>query len=141
MTPSRSTRADVQGGIAILLAMSYIAMLEPSKLPGRATGLRSILAGGVPRMLVRAIAGGIGIFIAYLGLKSAGIVMADPGTLVGFNAHPLSPDVLVTLSGLLVSVALHARGICSAVPMGLSQVFCWASPLFGSMPIRHLATP
>lgn len=212
VTPPGTVRAEVQGGIAIFLAMAYIVVVEPAVLSGRAigvstgipataaftstcvaaavacflmgwvgrlpagaapymgenfffvtalipaaaaagysepwraalattllasialllvsvTGLRRVLAGGVPRTLIHAIGGGIGIFIAFLGLKSAGIVVANPGTLVGFTAHPLSPDILVAGAGLLVTVALHARGIRSAVLAGIAVAFAlgWAA--------------
>ncbi|MBN8246873.1 MAG: NCS2 family permease [Verrucomicrobia bacterium] len=99
-----------------------------------ATGLRTVLAGGIPQSLVQAIRGGIGLFITFLGLKAAGVVVSDPGTWVGFTRAPLSPDVLVALAGLVVTVALQARGRRGAVIAGIAITFAlgvavqWAMP-------------
>ena len=87
------------------------------------TGLRSLLAKAIPATLVAAIGGGIGLFIAFLGLKAAGVVVASPSTLVAFTPHPLSPDVIVAAIGLVATVALHARGSRSAVVVGIILTF------------------
>ncbi len=44
VTPSGSVRAEVQGGIAIFLAMAYIVVVEPAVLSGRAIGIST----GIP---------------------------------------------------------------------------------------------
>jgi len=99
-----------------------------------ATGLRSVLAGGIPKSLVQAIRGGIGLFIAFLGLKAAGVVVPDPGTWVAFTRAPLSPDVLVALAGLVATVALQARGKRAAVLAGIGITFVLGAAVRLAMP-------
>lgn len=212
-----STRAEVQGGIAIFLAMAYIMVIEPAVLSGRAvgmangmpegaaftatciaaaiacilmgcvgrlpiaaapymgeniffatalipaaaaagytepwraalgttllaallllaislTGMRRLLAQAIPPSLVSAIISGIGLFLAFLGLKAAGAVVASPGTLVGFTPHPLSPDLVVATMGLIATIALYARGFKSAVVVGIALTFSLGLLARESMP-------
>lgn len=99
-----------------------------------ATGLRSLLADGISKSLVQAIRGGIGLFITFLGLKAAGVVVSDPGTWVTFTRTPLSPDVLVALTGLVVTVALQARGKRAAVILGIGITFALGAGVHLAMP-------
>jgi len=66
-----------------------------------------------------AIAAGIGLFIAFIGLQNAGLIVKDPGTAVRLNAHFASPDLLVFFAGLLVGGGLHARGVRGSILWGI----------------------
>jgi AGZA family xanthine/uracil permease-like MFS transporter len=66
-----------------------------------------------------AIAVGIGIFIAFIGLAGAGLVVGDPGQLVKMNPNLAAPDVLVFLFGLMLTAGLHARRIPGAIILGI----------------------
>src|SRR5271170_3750203 len=48
-------------------------------------GIRQRLLQAIPRQLHAAVAGGIGLFIAFIGLRNAGIIVADPATVVGLG--------------------------------------------------------
>jgi adenine/guanine/hypoxanthine permease len=68
--------------------------------------------------LKHAIAAGIGLLIAMVGLQWAGLVVAAPVTLVTLgNLH--SRPVAVALVGLLVTAALMARGVTGALLWGI----------------------
>lgn len=82
-------------------------------------GLRKRLIDAVSPSLKNAIAAGIGLFIAFLGLQNAGLIAADPGTMVKLNPQWLSPDRIVFALGLLVTGALLARGVRGAVLWGI----------------------
>lgn len=71
------------------------------------TGLRRMVINAIPKNLKLAVGAGIGFFIAFLGLKNAGIVVADGSTFVtlGNLAHP---TVLLGLFGILLVFALYA---------------------------------
>lgn len=99
-----------------------------------ATGLRTILARGIPATLIQAIRGGIGLFITFLGLKAAGVVVQNPGTWVGFTPHPTSPDVWVTLAGLTATVALLARGRSIALLAGIGITFALGAAVHQILP-------
>src|ERR1700727_3145966 len=48
-------------------------------------GVRQLIVNSLPRSLFAAVGGGIGLFIAFIGLKDAGIIVADPGTTVALG--------------------------------------------------------
>ncbi|MBV8198997.1 MAG: NCS2 family permease, partial [Acidobacteria bacterium] len=82
------------------------------------TGARRVLVRAVPPVIQLAGAVGIGLFIAFIGLQHGGLVRADPNTLVALgDLH--SPNALLTLCGLAVSVALLAAGVRTAIFWGL----------------------
>src|SRR6184192_1432599 len=55
-------------------------------------GLRELIFNSISPSLKNAIAAGIGLFIAFIGLQNAGLILKDPGTGVKMNAHCASPD-------------------------------------------------
>src|SRR5580692_11976914 len=61
-----------------------------------AAGVRKVIINALPRSLFAAVGGGIGLFIAFIGLKDAGIIVADPGTTVGLG-HLTTPTAAVSL--------------------------------------------
>ncbi|WP_393966395.1 NCS2 family permease [Exiguobacterium sp. S22-S28] len=76
--------------------------------------LRTKLIEVIPTTLKLAITGGIGLFIASLGLKMSGILVADPATLITIGSLT-SPEALITLVGLMVAAILTVK----RVPGGL----------------------
>ena len=81
-------------------------------------GLRERVITAIPPSLKHAIAAGIGLLIAMVGLQWAGLVVAAPGTLVTLgNLH--SRPVAVALVGLAVTAALMARGVTGALLWGI----------------------
>jgi AGZA family xanthine/uracil permease-like MFS transporter len=81
-------------------------------------GLRERVITAIPPSLKHAIAAGIGLLIAMVGLQWAGLIVASPGTLVTLgNLH--SRPVVVALVGLVVTAALMARGVTGALVWGI----------------------
>jgi AGZA family xanthine/uracil permease-like MFS transporter len=72
-------------------------------------GVRQLIIRAVPRSLFAAVGGGIGLFIAFIGLRDAGIIVAKPGTVVGLG-NLTAPTAALSMLGLLVIAALQARG-------------------------------
>lgn len=66
-----------------------------------------------------AIAGGIGLFVAFIGLKNAGLIEAAPGTLLRLRTDLWNLETAVWATGLVTTVALFARGIRGAVLWGI----------------------
>src|SRR6202453_1078149 len=48
-------------------------------------GVRQMIVAAIPRSLFSAVAGGVGLFIAFIGLKDAGIIVSNPATSVGLG--------------------------------------------------------
>jgi AGZA family xanthine/uracil permease-like MFS transporter len=81
-------------------------------------GLRERLITAIPASLKHAIAAGIGLLIAMVGLQWAGLVVDAPGTLVALgNLH--SRPVVVALSGLMQTAILMVRGVAGALLWGI----------------------
>ena len=81
-------------------------------------GLRERLITAIPGSLKRAIAAGIGLLIATIGLEWAGIVVAAPGTLVALGSFRSRP-VLLALAGLAWTSVLVARRVPGAFLWGI----------------------
>ena len=83
-------------------------------------GVRAKLLDAVSPSMKRGIAVGIGLFIAFIGLSNAGIVVSEPGAAVKLNPDFLSPDTFVFFVGLLVAAVLHARGAVGSIIWGIA---------------------
>ncbi|MBI2398356.1 MAG: NCS2 family permease [Xanthomonadales bacterium] len=83
--------------------------------------VREWIVDAIPRSLKLAISAGIGLFLALIGLKNAGIVVADPATYLRLgDLHAAAP--LLALAGLALIVALEARRIVGGVILGILAV-------------------
>lgn len=83
-------------------------------------GVREKIMDAMSPPMKQALAAGIGLFIAFIGLKNAQLVLDDPGTLVKLNARVISPDVIVFFLGFLVAVVAHARGLRGSIIFGIA---------------------
>lgn len=84
-----------------------------------AAGIRQWLLYAIPRELYSSVAGGIGLFIAFIGLRNAGIIQPDPSTLVRLGSLR-DPKTLLALFGLILTAALYARGVRAAILIGVA---------------------
>jgi adenine/guanine/hypoxanthine permease len=92
------------------------------------TGFANVITNALPKNLKFAISGGIGLFIALIGFKSGGIIVANPATLVGFgNLH--SPNVVLTLIGIVITAALMARNVTGSILIGIIATTLIGIPL------------
>ena len=81
-------------------------------------GARRLIFDAIPRSLFSAVAAGIGLFIAFVGLKDAGIVVADPGTAVTMGDLS-KPEAMVAILGLVLTAALLAWRVKAAILIGV----------------------
>ena len=81
-------------------------------------GFRERLVNAVPSTLKNAIAVGIGLLISVVGLEWCGIVVDNPGTLVGLGDLTSSP-VLISLVGLTVMSILLTLGVRAGILIGI----------------------
>lgn len=82
------------------------------------TRLRQHIIQAVPPKLKRGIVVGIGMFIAFIGLQNAGIVVKDPSTGVSLG-NMLRPEPVLTCVGLIFTTALMARGVSANMLIGI----------------------
>lgn len=91
-------------------------------------GFREMLLNAIPDGLKHAIAVGIGLLIAFVGLQWAGIVVRAPGILVGLGDLG-SPPVLLSLLGLAATATMLARGVKGAMLYGMAITALAGLPL------------
>ena len=81
-------------------------------------GIRQAIINAVPRDLKLAISVGIGLFIAFIGLKGTGLIVENSATYVSLG-HVTAPTTLLSLFGLLFTAALMARNVYGAILIGI----------------------
>lgn len=82
------------------------------------TGLRQKIVDSMPLLLRRSISPGIGLFIAFIGLKNAGIVSSSEATFVTIgDLH--TPEVLLACFGIILSAVLLVRRVTGALLIGI----------------------
>jgi AGZA family xanthine/uracil permease-like MFS transporter len=81
-------------------------------------GVRQAIVRAIPNHLKYATTAGIGMFLAFIGLKNAGAVIANPATYVALGSFT-SPPVLIAIFGLIVTSVLLVRKIQGAILIGI----------------------
>ena len=82
------------------------------------SGLRETIINAIPAQLKLAVGAGIGLFIAFLGLQNANIIVADPNTLVTLGDLTKGPTLLA-IFGLVVTIIMMVRKIKGAIFYGM----------------------
>jgi AGZA family xanthine/uracil permease-like MFS transporter len=82
------------------------------------TRVREQIVNGIPDSLKHSTAAGIGMFIAFVGLRNAKLVVANPATFVGLGSFS-DREVQAACFGLLLTLVLMARKINGAILLGI----------------------
>lgn len=82
------------------------------------SGLREAILNVIPLDLKLGIGAAIGFFLAFLGLKGAGIIVADPSTYLAMG-NLLAAPALLALIGIIITLILYVREVPAAVFIGL----------------------
>lgn len=82
------------------------------------TGIRKVIINAIPKQLKMAIGAGIGFFIAFVGLKNAGIIAGSESTFVTIGNFA-DPTVLLALFGIIITIALIVKKVPAAVFIGM----------------------
>ncbi|MDW5419113.1 NCS2 family permease [Iodobacter sp. CM08] len=101
--------------------------------------LREVLVNAIPHSLKLAISAGVGLFLAIIGLKSAGLITASPVTMVQLgDIH--APSTLLAVFGFFLIVALEYRKVKGAIIIGVLGVTL-LSILFGLTEFKGVFSP
>jgi AGZA family xanthine/uracil permease-like MFS transporter len=92
------------------------------------TNVREQIVNGIPDCLKHGTAAGIGLFIAFIGLRNAKIIVANPATFVGLGKAS-DPQVLLAAAGLILIAILMARRIGGAIVIGIVTIALAGIPL------------
>ena len=109
-------------------------------------GIREAILDSISPSMRSAIAAGIGLFVAFIGLRNGGLIVAHPGTLVTLSPRLLSADVAVFAAGLTTATVLHIRHVRGAILVGIAVAAAAAAALgkiqyAGLLGLPHIATP
>ncbi|ASK70234.1 guanine permease [Shewanella bicestrii] len=100
--------------------------------------IREWIVNSIPMSLRIGIAAGIGLFLALIGLKSAGIVVASPATLVTMGDITAFPAVMAVL-GFFLIIAMVQRGMKSAVILSI-LIITGLGLLFGDVHYKGIVS-
>ena len=81
-------------------------------------GVRQAIVRAIPNHLKYSVTAGIGMFLAFIGLKNAGAVIANPDTFVTLGSLTSAP-VLIAIFGLIVTSVLLVRRVPGAILIGI----------------------
>ena len=106
------------------------------------TGLRKAIIRSLPKVLQSAIGGGIGLFIAYIGVKDAGLLKftSDPGTYLFFGTKPSDATVVANASAVPALVNFSNAAVLLALIGVAIIVVLMVLKVKGSILIGILAT-
>jgi AGZA family xanthine/uracil permease-like MFS transporter len=105
-------------GAVFLSGVAFLALT--------AAGVRQMIVGAIPAELYAAVAAGVGLFIAFIGLRNAGVIVANSATLVGLgDLH--TPTTLIALAGLLIIGALICARVNAAILLGVLATWLLAA--------------
>jgi AGZA family xanthine/uracil permease-like MFS transporter len=82
------------------------------------TNVREAIVNAIPASLRNAIGAGIGLFIAFIGLSSAGVVVADEATLVDLG-NITSGSGLLAMIGIIITGFLYVKKVPGAILLGI----------------------
>jgi AGZA family xanthine/uracil permease-like MFS transporter len=92
------------------------------------TNVREHIVNGIPDCLKHGTAAGIGLFIAFVGLRNAKIIVANPATFVAFGKTS-DPQVLLAAAGVILIAILMIRRVGSAILLGIVAIALAGIPL------------
>ena len=81
-------------------------------------GIRQLLVSAIPHELHAAVAGGVGLFIAFIGLHNAGIIVPDPATVVALG-NLRNPQTALAVFGLLLIALLQVFHVRASMLIGI----------------------
>ncbi|MBQ3347664.1 MAG: NCS2 family permease, partial [Synergistaceae bacterium] len=83
------------------------------------TSIREAIMNSIPKSLKIGISAGIGLFIAFIGLQSAGIVVNNDATLLGLGQLRGNTPMMLSMLGLLIMAVLTAWNVKGALLLGI----------------------
>jgi adenine/guanine/hypoxanthine permease len=103
-----------------------------------AFNIRELIINAIPLSVKHAVSAGIGLFIAFIGLQNAGVIVNNDATLVGLGDMG-SPAVLIAIGGIVITAVLLALKVKGALLIGIFVATIAGLPLgVTQMPEGHL---
>ncbi len=113
------TYSVVKGmGVDWRVALGAVFLSGVAFLLLTAAGVRQTIVRAIPHELYSAVAAGVGLFIALIGFRNAGIVAPDASTVVALG-NLRNPETLLAIFGLLAIAVCLSAGVKSAILAGV----------------------
>jgi AGZA family xanthine/uracil permease-like MFS transporter len=142
LAPGMGMNAVVTFGICIGMGLSWQIAMALIFIEGLVililvlTNLRELVMNSIPGSLKIAIGVAIGLFIAFIGFKDSGMMVANDATYIGFGSMS-NPVVIVSLIGLIIIMALMALKVKGSILYGIiltsiiALIMCFAADMAG----------
>ncbi|MBN2294061.1 MAG: NCS2 family permease [Pirellulales bacterium] len=111
MQPGETTAWQIALGVVFISGVLFVLV--------SLLGVREVLLNAVSRSMRNGIAIGIGLFIAFIGLKNASLILPDDQLAVKLNTHFASLDLAVFFFGILFTAGLYARKVRGSIVWGI----------------------
>ena len=106
------------------------------------TSIREAIMTSIPKSLKIGISAGIGLFIAFIGLQSAGIVINNESTLLGLGQVKNNIPMMLSLLGILIMAVLTAWNVKGALLIGIVAITGIAAALgLVQIPEKYVSQP
>ena len=88
------------------------------------TNVREAIFNAIPSMLKKGVSAGIGLFVAFIGLQGANIVVPNGSTIISYvnfreNWHTMGICAVLALVGLMITAILYYKGVMGAILIGI----------------------
>lgn len=105
------------------------------------TNVREAIINGMPMVIKNAVSVGIGLFIAFIGFQSSGIIVKNDAVLVGLG-NVKDPGVLLALAGIIITGILLVKNVKGALLIGMMvTTVCGMVIGKAAMPASFISTP
>ena len=106
------------------------------------TNIREAIMNSIPKSLKIGISAGIGLFVAFIGLQSAGIIVDNNATLLGLGSIKNNIPMMLSLAGLFIMAVLTALHVKGALLIGIVLITASAAALgLVEIPAQYVSTP
>src|SRR5215469_3590477 len=113
------TYSVVKGmGVSWQVALGAVFVSGVAFLLLTAIGVRQLILETIPKELYASVAAGVGLFISFLGLRDAGVVVPNAATIVTIGSLR-DRKTMLAIAGLVVMAALLGRGVKAAILIGV----------------------
>ena len=106
------------------------------------TNIREAIMNSIPKSIKIGISAGIGLFVAFIGLQSAGIIVDNNATLLGLGSIKNNIPMMLSLAGLFIMSVLTALHVKGALLIGIVLITAAAAGLgLVELPETFVSTP
>jgi len=106
------------------------------------TSIREAIMNSIPKSLKIGISAGIGLFIAFIGLQGAGIIVNNDATLLGLGSIRNNIPMMMSIAGFIIMAVLTALNVKGALLIGILVITAAAAGLgFVEVPETFVSEP